>query len=63
MIDVLNEYGLAFLYSDGYRLTGLVITLWLTVISVFAGFALALPMSMPSHVGMSPVLLVYSMLK
>ncbi len=46
MIDVLTEYGQAFLYSDGYRLTGLVITLWLTVISVLAGFALALPMSM-----------------
>ncbi|MXV05458.1 ABC transporter permease [Enterobacter sp. ABFQC] len=42
MIDIFHEYGRALLWSDGYRFTGVVMTLWLLVISVVLGGALAL---------------------
>jgi len=31
MIDILQQYGLSLLWSDGYRFTGLAITLWLLI--------------------------------
>lgn len=41
MIEILRQYGPALLWSDGYRFTGLAVTLWLLVSSVFIGGALA----------------------
>ncbi|QWA09474.1 ABC transporter permease [Sodalis ligni] len=37
MIEILQQYGHALLWSDGYRFTGLAITLWLLVSSVVMG--------------------------
>ena len=34
MIEIIQEYWRNYLYSDGYRLTGVVITLWLLVVSI-----------------------------
>jgi histidine transport system permease protein len=45
VIDMLRDWLPAFLYSDGYHFSGLVITLWLLVVSVTLGFCLALPLS------------------
>ena len=45
MIDILMQYGKAFLWSDGYRFTGVAVTMWLLVLSLVFGFMLALPMS------------------
>ena len=45
MIELMQEYGKAFLWSDGYHFTGVAVTLWLLVISVVAGFCLALPLA------------------
>ncbi|MBB6054830.1 MAG: histidine ABC transporter permease HisM [Gammaproteobacteria bacterium] len=45
MIDILMQYGKAFLWSDGYRFTGVAVTMWLLVLSLAFGFMLALPMS------------------
>ena len=42
MMDILHEYGRALLRTDGYRFTGVAMTLWLLVISVVLGGALAL---------------------
>lgn len=42
MMDILHEYGRALLWTDGYRFTGVAMTLWLLVISVVLGGALAL---------------------
>ncbi|MEI2263694.1 ABC transporter permease [Erwinia sp. CGal63] len=41
MIDILQEYGKALLWSDGYRFSGVAITLWLLIISVALGGCLA----------------------
>lgn len=45
MIELLQQYGQAFLWSDGYNLSGLTMTLWLLVASIALGFALALPLA------------------
>ncbi|PKH24431.1 amino acid ABC transporter permease [Enterobacterales bacterium CwR94] len=45
MIDILQEYWQALLYSDGYRFTGVAITLWLLIISVVLGGCLAVLLS------------------
>ncbi len=45
MLDLIAEYWRAYLYSDGYRTTGLAITLWMLVLSVAIGFCLALPLA------------------
>ncbi|WP_034944398.1 ABC transporter permease [Erwinia oleae] len=41
MIEILQEYWQALLWSDGYRFSGVAITLWLLVISVALGGCLA----------------------
>lgn len=41
MIDILRQYGQALLWSDGYRFTGLAVTLWLLISSVSVGGVLA----------------------
>lgn len=45
MIELLNEYGPAFLWHDGYNLSGLAMTLWLLVASIALGFVIALPLA------------------
>ncbi|MDF9617590.1 histidine ABC transporter permease HisM [Pseudomonas entomophila] len=46
MIELLQEYGLAYLYSDGNGLSGLAMTLWLFVASMVLGLALSLPLAL-----------------
>lgn len=41
MIEILQQYGHALLWSDGYRFTGLAITLWLLISSVAMGGVMA----------------------
>jgi histidine transport system permease protein len=45
MIAILQQYWQNYLFTDGYRFTGLAVTLWLLVASIVLGFALALPLS------------------
>ncbi len=45
MIEILQQYGMSLLYSDGYRFTGLAVTLWLLISSVVMGGLLAVPMA------------------
>jgi len=45
MIELVQEYWRAFLYSDGQQMTGLAMTLWLTSASLCLGLLLALPLS------------------
>lgn len=45
MIAIIQQYGQAFLYTDGYNMTGVAMTLWLLVISCVIGFCLALPLA------------------
>jgi histidine transport system permease protein len=43
--ELLQEYWRAYLWTDGTRLTGLAITMWMLVLSTGLGFALALPLA------------------
>lgn len=45
MIHILQAYWQPLLYSDGYRMTGLAMTLWLLAVSCAIGFCLALPLA------------------
>ena len=45
MIYIIQNYWQALLYSDGYQITGVAMTLWLLTISCAIGFCLALPLS------------------
>ncbi|WP_298281708.1 ABC transporter permease [Acidocella sp.] len=45
MIEILQQYWKAFLWTDGYNITGLTMTAWLLVASCGIGFCLALPLS------------------
>ncbi len=45
MIDLIQEYWRNYLYTDGYRFTGLAITLWLLVVSIGIGFCLSVPLA------------------
>ena len=45
MIDLIQTYWKSYLWSDGYHLTGLAMTLWLLVLSCAIGLALAIPLS------------------
>jgi histidine transport system permease protein len=45
MIQIIQQYGLAYLAWDGYRISGLAMTLWLLVLSCVIGFCLALPLA------------------
>lgn len=42
MIEILHEYWKPLLWTDGYRFTGMAITLWLLILSVVIGGVLAL---------------------
>jgi len=45
MIDIIQEYWKALLWTDGYRFSGVAVTLWLLVISVVLGGCLAVLLS------------------
>lgn len=45
MIDLISEYWRAYLYTDGFRTTGLALTLWMLVLSTSIGFVLAVPLA------------------
>lgn len=45
MIEIIQEYWKALLWTDGYRFSGVVITLWLLVVSVVLGGCMALLLS------------------
>ncbi|MFL6607598.1 MAG: ABC transporter permease subunit, partial [Pseudomonas sp.] len=46
MIEILKEFGPNFLWSDGYRWSGLSVTLWLLVTSAIIGLAAAIPLAL-----------------
>ena len=46
MIELLQQYGLAYLYSDGSGVSGLAMTLWLFVVSMLLGLLLSLPLAL-----------------
>lgn len=45
MIQIFAEYWRPFLYSDGMRASGLVVTLWLLAASIALGFCAAVPLA------------------
>ena len=45
MIELIQEYWRNYLYTDGYRITGVAITLWLLVVSIGLGFCLSIPLA------------------
>jgi histidine transport system permease protein len=45
MIDIIQTYWRAYLYTDGYGITGLAMTLWLLVSACFIGLCLAVPLA------------------
>ncbi len=45
MIYIVQHYWRNFLYTDGYHITGLAMTLWLLVTALIIGFCLALPLA------------------
>jgi histidine transport system permease protein len=45
MIAILQEYWRAFLWTDGYGLSGLAMTMWLLTASIVIGFVASLPLS------------------
>ena len=45
MIDLILEYGPAFLYHDGAGLSGVAMTLWLFVLSIVLGFLISIPLA------------------
>ena len=46
MIDLWQEYWRAYLWTDGYRASGLALTMWLLVTSLALGFLMALPLAL-----------------
>ena len=46
MIELLEQYGLAYLYSDGAGFSGLAVTLWLFIVTTVLGFLLSLPLAL-----------------
>lgn len=45
MIELLTQYGQAYLWRDGFRFTGVSVTLMLLVTSVVIGFVLSIPLA------------------
>lgn len=45
MIELLHTYWKAYLFTDGYNITGVAITLWLLVVSISIGFCLSIPLA------------------
>ncbi|MEZ2349496.1 ABC transporter permease [Caballeronia sp. RCC_10] len=45
MIEIIQEFWKNYLFTDGYRTTGLAITMWLLVVSIGFGFCLSVPLA------------------
>lgn len=45
MLEIITEYWRAYLYSDGFKMTGLAVTLWMLLLSMSIGFCLAVPLA------------------
>lgn len=45
MLEILQEYWKAYLWTDGYKITGVAMTLWLLVCSLAISFVLAIPLA------------------
>ncbi|SAL24830.1 polar amino acid ABC transporter inner membrane subunit [Caballeronia terrestris] len=45
MLEIIQEYWKNYLFTDGYRITGLAITMWLLVVSIAFGFCLSIPLA------------------
>lgn len=45
MIELIQQYGKALLWTDGYHFTGVAVTLWLLVISLAFGFVISIFLS------------------
>ncbi|MDG0025927.1 ABC transporter permease [Trinickia sp. Y13] len=45
MIEIIHDYWRNYLFTDGYHITGLAITMWLLVVSIGIGFCLSIPLS------------------
>ena len=45
MLEIIQEYWQNYLFTDGYRITGLAITMWLLVVSIGLGFCLSIPLA------------------
>lgn len=46
MIEILQQYWQAYLWTDGLQMTGVAMTTWLLVLSIGIGFVLAVPLSL-----------------
>ncbi len=46
MIEILQQYWQAYLWTDGLQMTGVAMTTWLLVLSIVIGFVLAVPLSL-----------------
>jgi len=55
MIDLIKQYWQPFLWGSPNHISGLAMTLWLTVASCAVGFALSLPLSVARAAGPLPV--------
>jgi len=45
MIELINTYWRAYLYTDGYHFSGVAVTLWLLAVSIGLGFCLSIPLA------------------
>ncbi|HLA29707.1 MAG TPA: ABC transporter permease subunit, partial [Pseudomonas sp.] len=55
MIEIIQDYWQAYLWSDGYRLSGVAMTLWLLILSIAFGFVLAVPLAI-ARVARNPLI-------
>lgn len=55
MIEIIQDYWQAYLWSDGYRLSGVAMTLWLLTLSIAFGFVLAVPLAI-ARVSRNPLI-------
>ncbi|NBA98286.1 ABC transporter permease [Pseudomonas sp. R5(2019)] len=46
MIELIQQYGPAFLYHDGAGLSGVAMTLWLFILSIVLGFFISIPLAL-----------------
>jgi histidine transport system permease protein len=45
MIEIIQQYWRPFLWSDGYHLSGLAVTMWLLSLSIAFGFVVSIPLA------------------
>ena len=45
MIDIIQQYWRSFLWTDGYHLSGLAVTMWLLTASIAFGFCMSIPLA------------------